>query len=46
MQAMTEQASAMDLPLEHFARKFAVTRLRCNMQGWWFHPLLGFSSMK
>ena len=46
LQAMSEQAAEMDLELERFAKKFAVTRVRSSTQGWRFHPLLGFSNME
>lgn len=43
MNAMQQQAKAMDLPLDRFARKFATVSLRKEAQGWRFHPMLGFS---
>ncbi len=44
MGAMQEQAQAMELPLDRFARKFATASLPKSTQGWRFHPVLGFSS--
>lgn len=44
MHAMRQQAEAMDMPLERFAKKFATASLRKETQGWRFHPMLGFSS--
>jgi len=42
MSAMAAQAQAMDMPLAEFAHKFASVRLPRNMQGWRWHPILGF----
>ncbi len=44
LEAMQEQAEAMDLPLERFARKYATANLPKSTGGWRFHPLLGFST--
>lgn len=44
LRSAREQAEAMDLTLETFARKFATASLPRNTQGWRFHPVLGFSS--
>uniref|UniRef100_UPI00333F24D2 type I-F CRISPR-associated helicase Cas3f n=1 Tax=Castellaniella defragrans TaxID=75697 RepID=UPI00333F24D2 len=43
MQAMIEQAEAMDLPLNDFALKYARVSLPDQQEGWRWHPALGFS---
>ncbi|MBB3102789.1 type I-F CRISPR-associated helicase Cas3f [Azomonas macrocytogenes] len=46
MQALTEQATALDMPLLDCARRFATVSLPNATQGWRFHPVLGFTKEK
>jgi CRISPR-associated endonuclease/helicase Cas3 len=43
MQALIELAEALDMSLEHCARRFGTLSLPASEQGWRFHPLLGFA---
>lgn len=45
-QAMQTQAEAMDLPIDVFAKKFATASLRTSVQGWRWHPVLGFTAAR
>ncbi|ROQ25747.1 type I-F CRISPR-associated helicase Cas3f [Gallaecimonas pentaromativorans] len=40
--ALTTLATALDMPLENCAKRFATVRLPDNERGWHFHPVLGF----
>ncbi|MGB3425503.1 MAG: type I-F CRISPR-associated helicase Cas3f [Castellaniella sp.] len=40
---MTDQAEALDLPLDVFALRYARATLPANQEGWRWHPALGFS---
>jgi CRISPR-associated endonuclease/helicase Cas3 len=43
MKAMTQQARDMDMSPRDFAEKFATVRLPMSTEGWYWHPVLGFS---
>nr|WP_305118921.1 type I-F CRISPR-associated helicase Cas3f [Vogesella sp. AC12] len=44
--ALQTLASEMDMPLAQCARHFGTVTLPASVQGWWFHPALGFSKKK
>lgn len=44
--ALQALASAMDMPLAQCARRFGTVMLPASVQGWWFHPALGFNKKK
>lgn len=46
MEALTDLATELDLPLEACARRFGTVRLPANANGWRFHPALGFTKAK
>jgi CRISPR-associated endonuclease/helicase Cas3 len=43
---LAEQAEHLDQPIANCARKFAIVEVPHSTQGWRYHPLLGFSSVK
>jgi CRISPR-associated endonuclease/helicase Cas3 len=46
LQALTELADDLDMPLEECARRFGTVTLAENDNGWRFHPALGFSKWR
>ncbi len=46
MQALTDLATAMDMPLDRCAQRFGTLSLPVNSNGWRFHPALGFTKEK
>lgn len=44
--ALQTLASEMDMPLAQCARRFGTVTLPASVQGWWFHPALGFNKKK
>jgi len=46
LQALTELAEEMDMPLVDCARRFGTVTLPKNANGWRFHPAMGFAKWK
>lgn len=46
MAALTELASALDMPLRRCAERFGVVTIQPNINGWRYHPALGFSKRR
>lgn len=46
LEALSALASALELPLEHCARRFGMCAVRPSEVGWRYHPVLGFAQNK
>jgi len=46
LQALIELADELDMPLDHCARRFGTVTLPESVNGWRFHPALGFTKWK
>jgi CRISPR-associated endonuclease/helicase Cas3 len=46
LQALTNLAAELDMPLEKCAQRFGTVTLAKNDNGWRFHPALGFTKAK
>ncbi|QND87103.1 CRISPR-associated helicase Cas3 [Chromobacterium vaccinii] len=44
--ALQTLAVELDMPLAQCARRFGTVTLPASVQGWWFHPALGFNKKK
>jgi CRISPR-associated endonuclease/helicase Cas3 len=46
MESLTTLAAELDIPLDACARRFGTVSLPKNVNGWRFHPALGFTKAK